>query len=185
MLSELEMEFAQIKRRWKTHSELFDNDENVGLLNRCGGQVFALFQKLLIYDTLASLCRLCDPAKSMGKKGNENNSIYNQYEKQKVNLNSTDIKDIDSLLSSLKSKMKNIKTLRDKAISHNDLSVAENAMKLPDVTFGEIDELIDLITKLLNKIFSVRGNYSSVKAFGPGTQKLFKILCAGEKVINS
>ena len=181
MHSELEKELAQIKYRWRTHSELFDNDENVGLLNRCGGQVFALFQKLMIYDTLAGLCRLCDPAKSRGK---ENNSIYNQYEKQKVNLNSTDIKEIDALLSSLNDKMKNIRDLRNKTISHNDLGVAEKAVKLPDVTFGEIDEVIDLITKLLNKIFGVRGDYSSVTAFGPGVNKLLNILRAGEKAIN-
>jgi len=99
MLSQLEMEFAQIKYRWRIYSELFGSDETVNLLNRCGGEVFALTQKLMLYDILAALCRLCDPAKSMGK---ENNSIYFQYEKQKCDLSSADIQEIDSYLSLLR-----------------------------------------------------------------------------------
>ena len=181
MLSQLELEFAQIKYRWRTHSELFGEDEKVGLLNRCGGKVFALLQGLLVYDTLAALCRLCDPAKSVGQ---ENNSILNQYEKRKGDLSPADIKEIDNFLAVLESKLKNIRCLRNKAISHNDLGVAENAIRLSDVTYGEIDEVINLIPTILNKIFGVSGNYSSVTAFGPGVNKLFNVLNAGEEKLH-
>jgi len=177
MLSQLELEFAQIKYRWRTHSELFGEDEKVALLNRCGGKVFALLQGLLVYDTLAAICRLCDPARSMGQ---ENNSILNQYEKRKGDLSPSDIKEIDNLLPVLEGKMNNIRLLRNKVISHNDLGIAEYAIKLPDVTYGEVDEVIDLIKIILNKIFGVSGNYSSVTAFGPGANKLFNALKAGE-----
>ena len=181
MLSQLELEFAQIKYRWRTHSELFGKDENVSLLNLCGGKVFALLQGLLVYDTIAALCRLCDPAKSVGQ---ENNSILNQFEKQKGDLSPSDTMEIDSLLSDLESKMLNIRLLRNKAISHHDLGVSENAIKLPDVTYGEIDDVIDLVPVVLNKIFGVSGNYSSVTAFGPGVNKLFNVLKAGEERLN-
>lgn len=181
MLSQLELEFTQIKYRWRTHSELFGEDEKVGLLNRCGGKVFGLLQVLLVNDTLAALCRLCDPAKSVGQ---ENNSILNQYKKRKANLSSSDIKEIDNLLALLEFKLKSIRHLRNKAISHNDLGVAENAIKLPDVTYDEIDEVIDLIPNILNRIFGVSGNYSSVTAFGPGVDTLLNILKAGEEKPN-
>ena len=176
MLSQLEMDFAQIKYRWRIHSELFGEDEKVNLLNNCGGQVFGIFQKLLVYDTLAAICRLCDRPKSMGQ---ENNSISNQYEKRKSSLSSADIQEIDNYLSSLQDGIENIKILRDKSMSHNDLGVAEKAIKLPNVTFGEIDDALNLITKILNKMFNVSGNYESVTAFGPGVNKLFKVLNAG------
>lgn len=180
MLSQLEMDFAQIKYRWRIHSELFDEDEKVDILNNCGGQVFGIFQGLLVYDTLAAICRLCDPPKSKGSKnGQENNSIYNQYEKRKGSLSSANIQEIDIYLSALRDGIKNIKTLRDKSMSHNDLGVAEKTIKLPDVTFGEIDNALNLITKILNKMFNVSGNYESVTAFGPGVSKLFKVLNAG------
>ena len=176
MLSQLEMDFSQIKYRWRIHSELFGEDEQVNVLNNCGGQVFGIFQKLLVYDTLAAICRLCDPPKSMGQ---ENNSIYNQYEKRKSSLSSADIQEIDNYLSSLQDGIKNIRTLLNKSMSHNDLGVAEKAIKLPNVTFGEIDDALNLITKILNKMFNVSGNYESVTAFGPGVNKLFKVLNAG------
>ena len=177
MLSKLEMEFAQIKYRWRIHSELFGSDETVNLLNRCGGEVFGLTQNLMIYDTLAALCRLCDPPKSMGK---ENNSIYSQYEKQKSNLSSADIHEIDSYLSSLETDMTNIRTLRNKSMSHNDLGVAENSAKLPDVTYAQIESILNKIVKILNKIFKVSGNYESVSKFGPGVSKLLNTLKSGE-----
>lgn len=176
MLSPLELEFAQIKYRWRTHTELFGSDEKVDLLNRCGGKVFGMFQGLLVYDTLAEICRLCDPPKSMGQ---ENNSIYNHYEKLKANLSNAEIQEVDTYLSSLKTDMKNIKILRNKSMSHNDLGVAENAVKLPDVTFGEVDDVLRLIANILNKIYKVSGSYESVTAFGPGVTKLFKVLKAG------
>jgi len=178
MLSKLEMEFSQIKYRWRIHSELFGSDEKVNLLNRCGGEVFGLTQKLIVYDTLAALCRLCDSSKSMGQ---ENNSIYNQYEKKKCNLNSSDIQDIDSYLASLKDNMKDIRVLRNKSMSHNDLKVAENTITLPDVTYDKIDDVLDLIVKILNKMFNIRGDYESVSRFGSGANKLFRTLEAGER----
>lgn len=181
MLSQLEMEFVQIKYRWRMYSELFDDSDNVNLLNRCGGKVFAMLQGLLVYDTLAALCRLSDPAKSIGQ---ENNSIYNYYEKQKEGLSRSELQEIDSLLASLKDKMQGIRILRNKVISHNDLRLAENAIRLPDVTYDEVDKVIDLVSKILNKIFKVSGSYESVEAFGPGVNKLLKVLMAGEENLN-
>jgi hypothetical protein len=116
--------------------------------------------------------------------GQENSSILNQYEKRKGNLSPSDIKEVDKFLAVLESKLKNIRCLRNKAISHNDLGVAENAIKLPDVTYGEIDEVIDLIPSILNKILGASGNYSSVTAFGPGVNKLLTVLRAGEEKLN-
>ena len=176
MHSQLEMDFAQIKYRWRIYSELFGEDEKVDLLNRSGGQVFGIFQGLLVYETLAAICRLCDPPMTAGQ---ENNSISNQYEKRKVSLSSADIQEIDIYLSALGDGIKNIKTLRNKSMSHNDLGVAEKAIKLPDVTYGEIGDAINLITKILNKMFNVSRNYESITAFGPGVNSLFKILKSG------
>ena len=177
MLTKLEMEFAQIKYRWQMHDKLFEDNDTVDLLNRCGGKVFALLQSLLVYDTLAALCRLTDPKKSSGQ---ENNSIYNQFEKQKVTLSVKEIQEIDSLLLSLEDKIKNIRNLRNKAISHNDLEVAKNVVQLPAVTYGEIDEVINLVCMALNKVFKTSGDYESVEEFGPGVNKLLRLLKVAE-----
>ena len=178
MLSTLEYEFAQIKYRWRIHSELFGTKDKVTLLNRCGAEVFALTQKLIIYDTLASLCRLCDSSKSMS---NENNSIYVHYERQKPSLSREEIRDINSDLSKLKNSMINIRLLRNKALAHNDLKIAENMAQLPDITYGEIEIVLKLLTRIINKIYRTRGSYESVSSFGPGATKLLSLLEKYEK----
>jgi len=184
MLSKIELEFAQITYRWKIHSDLFNDNNKVNLLNRCSGKVFSVLQSLLVFDTLAALCRLHDPAES-GYSKEENNSIANQYKKQKHKLSELEIETIDSLLMSLTEKMTNIKILRNKAISHNDLAVAESLITLPNVTYGEIDDVLATMNTILNKIFRSNGDYSPTIMFGAGTTKLFRVLEAGEKILYS
>ena len=76
--------------------------------------------------------------------------------------------------------MTNIKTLRNKSMSHNDLEVAEKQTKLPDVTYDQIESNLSQIVKILNKIFKVSGNYESVSKLGPGVSKLLNTLKSGE-----
>lgn len=181
MLTQLEIEFAHTKHRWKIHEDVFGDEERVQLLNRCGGQLFGLFQNLLIYDTLAAICRICDPPKT---RKWENNSIRSRFQKEKDELGSDAIKETEILLETLDEKMSDIRILRNKIIAHNDLDVANSSVPLPKVKYDEVDEVIDLIGKILNQICGTRGSYTTVTKFGPGIEKLTKILKAGEEQLN-
>lgn len=172
MLSELELEFAQTRHRWKIFIELYESNENVELLNKSGAHIFSLFQKLVIDDTMMSLCRICDPEKSYGK---ENNSLRYHYEKSKSNLDSQLKVEIESLLDELKNKTENIRNMRNKAISHNDLEIALKQADLPQITYDEIEQSMDLICKILNKLFGTTGQYIPT-THGTSSHTLLEIL---------
>ena len=74
LLESLENDYIQLRYRWEIFLQLYDSgEENIALLNSSGSNVFQLFQKLIIDDTMLSLCRLSDPERSAGK---ENASVH-------------------------------------------------------------------------------------------------------------
>ncbi len=63
MLSEIELEFAQLNHRWKLLCDLFVDDSTVDLMNKSGSHVFTLFQKLVIDDVI--LCNVMNVVRCM------------------------------------------------------------------------------------------------------------------------
>ncbi len=158
LLSTIENEFIQLRYRWALFCQLFDSGQaNINLLNKSGSNVFQLFQKLIIDDVMMTLCRLSDRDKSMG---HENASIRNLFKRAKENLSDETTKEVEAKLLELDAHMKNISTLRNKAISHKDLNHALNTELLPRPTYDELEKSIETVRKILNSLTSELLNYS-------------------------
>ncbi len=172
MLSKLELEFAQLRHRWKLFCELYDKEENVELLNKSGAHIFSLFQKLAIDDTMLALCRICDPPKSCGRP---NNSLKYHFESVRNIIDSKKVRNIENQIKSLDVHMENIREIRNKGVSHNDYAVAIGSSDLLKVTYDEIELSIKMVRKILNQLFGTRGEYMPVTN-GSGSNTLLRIL---------
>ena len=178
LLSAIEREFIQLRYRWAILGQLFDSgQDNVDLLNKSGSNVFQLFQKLIIDDVMMSLCRLSDPPKSMG---HENASLRNLISKLEQELPSTSREKIDAKLTELTEHLGEITILRNKALSHTDMTHALNTEMLPRPTYDEIDGAIDSVENILNEItgrvFDYSGAYLPTLPFGHDGNKLLGVL---------
>ncbi len=174
-LTKLEMDFANLKYRWKLFYELFESDDNVKILNDSSNHVFEVLQSLMLDDVRLSICRINDREKSMGK---ENNSLKYHLQKRKNGMSSEKFIEIQDLIKCLDCSMANIKSHRNWEISHSDLEVSQKNKALPKVTYDNIDECINLIGQALNKIFDTHGDYVSTTV-GRGPSYLINILRLG------
>lgn len=178
LLEAIEREFIQLGYRWAIFRQLFDSgQDNVDLVNKSGSNVFQLFQKLIIDDVMMSLCRLSDPSTSMGY---ENASLRNLVGKleQKLPLESQKI--IDVKFTELKKHLAQITILRNKALSHTDLSHALNTELLPRPAYDELEGAIGAITSILNevtgRVFEYSSDYIPHLPFGCDGNKLLSVL---------
>jgi len=178
MLSEIELEFSQLKHRWKLFCELYDKNEDVELLNKSGAHIFGLFQKLVIDDAMLALCRITDPPKSCGKN---NNSLNYHFEERKYEMDSSLKNEILTLFESLNESMKNIRHMRNLGISHSDYDIAVKRKSLPNITYSEIEESIELVGEILNKLFNTTGQYLPTTS-GTAGKYLLKILSEWHKI---
>lgn len=178
LLSAIENEFIQLRYRWALFCQLFDSGQaNIDLLNKSGSNVFQLFQKLIIDDVMMILCRLSDRDKSMG---HENASIRNLFKRARKNLSDETANEVEAKLLELDAHMKNISTLRNKAISHKDLDHALNTELLPRPTYDELEKSIETVKTLLNsftrELLNYSANYAVVMPVGRDGNKLLHVL---------
>ncbi len=178
MLSEIELEFAQLNHRWKLLCDLFVDDSTVDLMNKSGSHVFTLFQKLVIDDVILSLCRLSDPPRSCGK---ENNSLKYHFGKKRNHMAPEVVVETEDLFSKLDKEMSNIRDTRNWAMSHSDLEIATKLKDLPNITYDEIESIIELACKILNRIFETRGKYVPTSR-GTSATTLLKVLSRGLEI---
>jgi len=178
LLNAIEREFIQLRYRWVMFGQLFDSgQDNVDLLNKSGSNVFQLLQKLIIDDVMMSLCRLSDPPRSMG---HENASLRNLFGKLEQELPSESQEKINAKLAELGEHLEKVTTLRNKALSHTDMTHALNTELLPRPTYDEIEGAIDAVTSVLNEItgrvFDYSSDYNPLLPFGHDGNKLLGAL---------
>jgi len=178
LLDAIEREFTQLGYRWAMFRQLFDSgQDNIDLLNKSGSNVFQLLQKLIIDDVMMSLCRLTDPPKSMGY---ENASLRNLVGKLGGKLPLESKKKIDAKFIELGEHLGKVMVLRNKALSHTDLTHALNTELLPRPTYDELEGAIDTATSILNeitgKVFDYSSDYIPHIPFGHDGNKLLSVL---------
>jgi len=178
LLEAIEREFTQIGYRWVIFCQLFDSgEENVDLLNKSGSNVFQLLQYLILDDVMMSFCRLTDSPRSMGS---ENVSFRNLIEKLQGRLSAASQAKIDAKLIELTKHLEKVRVLRNKTLSHSDLTHALNATLLPRPTYNELEGAIEAATSILNEITGTVFNYSSDYMphvpFGCDGKKLISVL---------
>lgn len=185
LLMSINRQVGEVFARWHIYRELFDADDTVALLNRSGGYVFWLLQRLMLDDALLALSRLTDPPSSgRGKNAQANASIGRLVELALPGLPPLDASAVRDALSRLEGCVANIRVHRSKALAHADLEHATGATKLPDVEYADIEsamqELEGLVLKLgSSTAYRVGGFSNPVFAFGNGTSVLLhRLRCA-------
>jgi hypothetical protein len=184
LLDAVERKFTQVGYRWVIFCQLFDSgQENVDLLNKSGSNVFQLLQQLILDDVMLSLCRLTDPPRSMGS---ENASLRNLVEKLQTRLPGQSKLKIDTKLTELNAHLAKVRVLRNKALSHNDLTHALNAALLPRPTYDELEGAIGAATSILNEItgqaFDYSTEYMPHVPYGCDGNKLLAVLAKAHPV---
>jgi hypothetical protein len=161
-----------IAARWKIYNQLFNSgEENVALLNSSGSYVFFLLQRLLLDDTILALSRLTDRAFSGKDQKMENASIFHLIQLALPSLAPADCDYIKNSVATLEGHVKKVRTHRDKAIAHADLSHALGLATLPDIEYSELEaamqELENLMLKLGTSSTRRVGDYGEpIIAFG-------------------
>lgn len=168
----------QLSLRWKIFCQLFDSGpENIKLLNKSGSNVFGLFQRLVLDDVMISLSRLTDPEKF---SGNENASIRNVVAEARTFLSANTIAEVEVLIKELDNHVLNVRTHRNKALAHSDLSHALNVSALPSVTYDELEKAMKTLQEIVNKVSSETlrwtTHYDPIIQYGCGGDSLLKVL---------
>lgn len=182
LYTSIDQSINQIFSRWNVYNQLFGSgQENVDLLNRNGSYVFFLLQRLLLDDTILSLSRLTDSQRT-GKFENASIEHLACLARTELELTQPLSDEIDALLISLKKHVANARIHRDKAIAHSDFEHSTGLVKLPEITYSEIESamqnLKSLMLKMGSKAIRRVGNYKPIIAFGTDGNKLLSSLRA-------
>ncbi len=171
-------EIVQLFYRWKIFSQLFDSDkEAVQLLNQSGSNVFALLQTLIIENTYLTLARLTDPERTGVY---ENLSIRNLVAKIEADLNENLRKNVCRKLAKLDAVSKSLRKHRNKRIAHLDIDHAIKLKSLPSVTYGDLEDALELVRSIMQDIWLALFNasvwYNPHIAYGCDGEYLLRIL---------
>jgi len=177
LLKSIEREFVHLNYRWKILCQLYESGEkNINLLNKSGSNIFHLLQKLIIDETMLSLCRLDDPP-NLGK--NFNASIRGYLDK--VEIDEIENVEIQKSLLELEEPMKEIRNARKKILAHSDALYATKIEVLERITYDDIEYSIALINKILNIITGCSGDYIPSIPSGHDGKKLLKLLASAHE----
>ncbi len=164
--------------RWKIFCQLFDSGpENIELLNKSGSNVFGLFQRLVLDDTILSIGRLTDPEKTSKF---ENAGIKNLVAKAKAHLSTAAMNNVEVLVAKLEDQVGKAKAHRDKALAHMDLDHASDKSVLPPLTYDELENAMKTLREIASQVASEACQrtipYDAIIPFGSGGDYLLKIL---------
>jgi hypothetical protein len=182
MFESLDAEIINLFYRWKLFRQLFDGGEkNINLLNRSGANVFALLRRLILDDVYLTLCRLTDPATTVGF---DNLSLRFFLNKLKADVNVLTALALESEFAELKKLTKHIRMHRSKRLAHSDLKVTQKAYSLPPVLRGELDDALHALAKLMEDlhmiVFKRTTTYMEGPSIsGPDGRYLLKVLTKG------
>ena len=138
--------------KWHVSKQLFGVSEaRLAVLNRAGGDFFALCQHSFVSDILVSAGRLLDPAKT-GK--NENLSLERLRDTIAALGNETLASQLTDMLQEVQSLESGAREHRNRRLAHNDLPtiLAESGKLLPSVTVADLDALLAGLAEILNVV---------------------------------
>jgi hypothetical protein len=169
----------QLSYRWKIYCQLFDSGaENIALLNSSGGNLFELFQRLVLDDAILALARLTDPASS--GKTRENASIKLLVSTAKPVLPPDVVAECEAALTRLDAHVLNLRVHRDKALAHTDLEHSLHVHLLPQITYDELEAAMNESRAILNVVrlalFHQTCSYDVIVPFGRSGTDLLSLL---------
>lgn len=166
----IDSEITILNAKWKLFRQLFleddsiedsekkkkNYDERINLLKDVAPFFFDVTNRFLLESVMLSVSRLLEKPKTAG----QGNASLERLIKDTSHPNLVDgfMEEIAVWLETIKKKAKPIYIFRHKIIAHRDL---ENALSkeslLPAVTYENIDEVIQSINELMNKVNSKVG----------------------------
>lgn len=147
----LKRQVTNLHMYWKVYRQLYANSQKrVDLLNETGPLVFYILQHLLIDEVTLALCRLTDPARSAGKATHSLTRLIDRIDGRTYPALK---RDLQSLLSDLKSRCQPFRDRRNKAIAHSDLGTTLKITKavLPGVSRQDVEEALKVVRKVMNR----------------------------------
>jgi|GEM_PF-1841691 len=170
---------VQLSYRWKIFCQLFDSgSENISLLNASGGNVFNLFQCLILDDAILALSRFTDPASSGKNRNNAN--IRHLFKLSEGSLNSDVIVEINAALERLDAHMQSLRAYRNKALAHADLQHSLQEAVPSRITYDELEgameECRNIMRKLRENLFKRTPRYDVIIPYGRSGSDLLKHL---------
>jgi hypothetical protein len=153
-LKAIDLEVRNLHFKWKFFSQIFTDPSRVAILNATAASFFQSVEDSMLLDILLSITRLTDPPKSVKR---ENLSFENLLQEIP---NGSLCAQVVNLLSEIKQKTKDIKTWRDKKLSHNDLQKALGGFSLPPIQKKDLTDSLALIPKIMNLIY---GHFSDME----------------------
>jgi hypothetical protein len=145
-LKAMDIEVRNLHFKWKFFSQLFTDPNRVKTLNATAASLFQSVEDSMLSDILLSIMRLTDPAKSLGKGNLSFENIIQEIPDGSLR------KEVVNLLPLIKEKTKDIKTWRDKKLSHNDLQKALGSFSLPPIQKKDLTGTLELIPRIMNLI---------------------------------
>jgi|GEM_PF-2224153 len=145
-LKAIDHEVQILHFKWKFFSQLFTDPNRVKILNATAASLFHSVEDSMLFDILLSITRLTDPPKSFKQ---ENLSFENLIQEIPDSSLRTEVV---NLLSQIKKKTKDIRTWRDKKLSHNDLQKALGSFSLPQIQMKELTDTLEHIRGIMNAI---------------------------------
>jgi len=137
---------AALYYKWHFYLELYSEEENTALLSYLAQSSFNIIEESLRSDLTMSICRLRDPAYSVGK---ENLSLSTLAQK------CSEIDEVDELLKEFQDACQPIRQYRNKRVGHNDLNttIKPRDNPLPGIGRRDIDNILALASRILNVIY--------------------------------
>ena len=169
---------SHLNYRWKLHKDLFQGARQYEVFNEAGSNVWVVLRESLLDTIFMDISRLLDPLSSCGKDNMSIKRLLPKATKEKYErvLGTKHVEAVDIY-------RRLIRPWRNQRLSHNDVDTLTGQTGLPDVSFIEIEELIDKINDVARYIVLCdtdvdRGFVPSVtpKAW---TQRLFRVLREG------
>jgi hypothetical protein len=145
-------EVIWIHAKWKVHRQVFaGGQEDIDLLNRYATFFFRVVQQTLFENTLLSISRLTDPAKTRGKENRSLEAFIHQ-------VNRFDDGDLEAGLTQDLAEIRRLcepfRDWRNRRIAHSDLPTAlkVDTEPLPGISRASIEEALAAIRKFMNRI---------------------------------
>lgn len=164
-------EVQNIHFTWTLNRHLFGTSpERIALLNRFGGIVFGVFQRLLRRSITLSIFRLLDPATQRGGR-DENLCLERLADAEKADCPSLGHA-LTTLLAEIRNQMAPHADLRNKVIAHNDLRTTPTLYDGTSSVFGPSWEVIETVLDRVRVFMNaVQSNY------GEGETHYYDTMC--------
>lgn len=164
----VDSQVVHLSYTWKIYCQLFDSEDNISLLDSSGGNVFQLFQTLILDHVILALSRLTDPP-SHGK-GKENANIRYVLELAKDSLSPRVLANVTASLARLDGHVAHLRVYRNKVLAHPDLAHAIRLTDLPPITYDELEnamcECRTLMSMLGMELFKRTSAYDVIIPYG-------------------